>query len=111
LQIPSIVRWNGHAEFRTVILITRAGGALNLDILTDRGFFTGIWRARPASVGTAAPTPTTDFRHVRAVYTHLFTALSSSLSGFFGGKLVSAAFFVRGTTAFAGDFALFLTGH
>jgi len=49
---------------------------------------------------------TANLGHVFAVSADRFTALTTGFSGFFRSEFVGMAAFVRGSTAFAGDFAL-----
>ena len=83
----------------------------------------GRGRAAPAAlrrlcrlIGTALRSAAfsaspSDGGHVSPIPTHHFAALSTGLSSFVRGELVSGAFLVGGTSALASDFALLFPVH
>jgi hypothetical protein len=50
---------------------------------------------------------TADFSHMVAILANLFAAFTAGFTGFFRSPFVGGAFFMGGSTAFAGNFPLF----
>src|SRR5688572_2263445 len=64
-----------------------------------------------AVAGDGLATPSAEAGHVFAVAAHRLAALASRVAGLVGAELVGGALLVGGSTATAGNFALFLGIH